>query len=141
MYSIALTIHIITALTLIALVLYTDILGASWMHGKKEILPQKRVLILHRTIWIGIAIMIVTGVTMFYPLKDYLLYTPAFYTKMAFLGALIVNSFFIERFMHIALTRPFTSLTKKERLPLLVSGAVSTLSWIGVIASALLLNV
>lgn len=65
----------------------------------------------------------------------------AFWVKMAFVGVLIINGFVIARHMHIPTTRTFSSLSKKERRPLFLSGAASGVSWIAVFVSALLLNV
>jgi hypothetical protein len=55
-------------------------------------------------------------------------------------AALIINSFFVGRFAKLASERPYASLARHERLPLLISGAVSTLSWLGAIACGLLLG-
>lgn len=140
MEQLALQIHIVTVIVLVVVILYTDSLGMSWMRGKRETLPRAKIARLHSIVWVGLGIMIATGITMFIPLRDYLLYTPSFYVKMGFVAALIINATFIGRFMHIASERPFEALTQKERLPLFISGTISTISWIGAIVSALLLG-
>lgn len=77
---------------------------------------------------------------MFLTYQDYLLTVPVFYVKMGFVATLIVNAFFIGRMMHIASTQPFASLSRNKQVPLLISGVVSVVCWIGAIVSATLLG-
>jgi len=130
-------IHVGVLFLLIPIILFADHEGFSWVRGKKETLNEKVMTVLHRLVWAGLIAMIATGAIMFWPLKDYLLYTPAFYAKMFFVFVLVVNSFFINRFMRVALERPYVSLTQEERRPLFISGAVSTISWVGAVVAAL----
>ena len=130
-------IHVGALFLLIPVILFADHEGFSWIRGKKETLNPKVMLILHRLVWAGLGVMIVTGAIMFWPLKDYLLYTPAFYIKMFFVLVLVINSFFINRFMKVALERPYALLTPEEKKPLFISGAASTISWIGAVIAAL----
>lgn len=134
--QIALTVHITTVFALAAVVLYTDHLGLSWMRGKVATLPLQTITLLHRLVWAGLAIMLLSGGTMFLSYREYLLTVPAFYIKAGFIATLIVNAFFIGRLMHVAAERPFGELTRRERLPLFISGAVSTICWIGTILAA-----
>lgn len=83
--------------------------------------------------------MITTGLTLFWPMKEYLLTLPQFYIKMAFVATLICNGFVVGRLQKKASTRTFSSLSPRERTPLFISGAVSTLSWIGAIIAAFFL--
>jgi len=136
MESVALSIHGTTIFALVAIILYSDHLGLSWIQGKRETLPTKKMVLLHRLVWVGLAIMVASGVVLFLDLKDYLLTTPAFYVKMFFVATLVVNALFIGKFMRVATEKPFAVLSNNERLSLLISGAVSTISWIGAIIAA-----
>jgi hypothetical protein len=90
--------------------------------------------------WAGLLIMAASGVTMFLSYKDFLLYTPTFYVKMLFVGTLFINAFFIGKFLKVATERPFSALTKKEKFPLFLSGAFSTIGWVGAISCGLILS-
>ena len=131
------SIHVGALFLLIPVILFADHEGFSWIRGKKETLNPKVMTILHRLVWIGLGVMILTGMILAWPLRDYLSNTPAFYIKMFFVFVLVVNSFFINRFMRVALERPYVSLTQEERRPLFISGAVSTISWVGAVIAAL----
>lgn len=136
MYEIILTVHIATAISLIGIVLYADHLGLRWVRGKHEVLPAPRLKKLHQIIYCGLLLMIITGGYMFWPLREYLLTTPAFLIKMGLVLTLIINSVVIGRFMHIATQTPFAMLPSSQRIPLYVSGAVSALAWLGTIVAA-----
>lgn len=136
----ALQVHLTTVFALIATVLATDLLALLWVLGKRETLPLWLMRTLHSVIWAGLLIMIVSGGTMFLSYREYLLTVPAFYIKMSFVLALIVNAFVIGKHLHIACERSYASLSREERQPLFISGAVSTISWIGVICAALMLG-
>lgn len=79
----------------------------------------------------GLTLMIVTGVLLFSDAWGELIFNPAFYVKMGMVIALIVNSVFIGKLMHIATIKPFTLLSPKERHSILASGAVSIMCWLG----------
>jgi len=122
----------LTVLTFVAVtILRADHMGFEWIIGKRETLDEQTVRKLHRSTWIGLSGMIATGFLMFWPMREYLLGRPQFYTKMFFVLALIGNGFVIGRLQKVALTRPFTELTTREKAPLMISGAVSTLGWLG----------
>ena len=140
-YTIALPVHLTTIGLLILLVLYSDHLGFAWMRGKIQTLPAKKMLLLHRMVLGGLGLMILSGGTMFWGLKDYLLYTPMFYIKMGFVATLIINSFFIGKLLHKATEQTFSSLTNAEKLQLLISGGLSTICWIGAIVAATQLGI
>jgi hypothetical protein len=136
LYSFVLTTHILTAIGLIVVVIYSDHLGWQWLRGKQQTLNLTTLNRLHHIIYAGLSIMVTTGLYMFWPLQAYLLYEPAFYVKMGFVGTLIINSFFIGSFMRKASETPFNLLSKQERVPLYVSGALSTVVWLGTIVAA-----
>lgn len=107
-----------------------DHLGFDWIRGKKPMLNENEVHKYHTRVWIGLAGMIATGFLMFWPMREYLLERPQFLAKISFVLALIINGFVIGRLQKVSTTRKFTDLTLKEKLPLFISGAVSTISWI-----------
>jgi hypothetical protein len=64
---------------------------------------------------------------------------PLFWLKMFFVVTLLVNSFFVEQFMHTATERSYSSLAIREKLPLFISGGISTFCWLGAITVAILI--
>ena len=135
------TIHIGVVIITLMVVLYADKQGWAWLRGRQEFLDATLLKRLHLLVWCGLAGLIATGLLLFWPLQAYLLYLPAFYVKMSFVLALLINSFVIGKLMYIATRRTYASLSRSERQPLLISGVISTLSWVGAIVAALLLGV
>ena len=130
----------IASLVFVALhVFLADHMGFGWMSGKTPTLLESKVKKYHYRTLAGLILMIITGTLLFWPAKDYLLTRPQFWVKMTFIGGLIINSFVIESLSKNALTRTFASLSFKERLPILFSGGVSTLCWLGAFAGAFFL--
>lgn len=141
-YETVLLIHIGSFVWNIGLVVCADSIGLLWAWGKLKQLPEKFIIFVHRGVWIGLGVSIVTGTYMFWGLRDYLLSTPPFYTKMAFLLALLVNSFFIARHLSTSFKAgSFSQLDRKTKRSFFISGAVSAISWLGVFISAMFLNV
>lgn len=120
-------------------ILRADYFGMSWIQGKKKTLDQKTLTQLHRHTWVGLSLMIITGILLFLPMKDFLLARPQFYLKMAFVVTLICNGFVIGHLQKVATMKSFNSLSAKEKMPLFISGAVSTISWMGAAITALFL--
>lgn len=58
---------------------------------------------------------------------------------MAFVLALCINGYVIGSHMYIAAERPYASLSANEKIPLYVSGAVSSIGWVGTVIFALIL--
>jgi len=137
MQAIILPIHLsILAATLVGIAL-ADHAAFDWFRGKKEILNIKILRRYHWWIIVGLAGMIVTGVLMAYPARDYFLGDPLFLVKMGLVGVLIVNSFVIGSIMRVASLRPYASLLVREKIPLFASGAASAVGWAGAILAAL----
>lgn len=128
--KIVLTIHLFTLGYLAFTIYQADRLGLDWIRGKDLVLSAQEVRHLHRRMWTGLALMITTGLIMFWPMREFLLTRPQFYAKMTFVLALVVNGFVIGHLQKIAFRRSYESLTPKERLPLFISGTLSTISWI-----------
>lgn len=138
--AIALMVHISTVIVLIPSIVIFDLIALGWAMGKPERLPRAAVAAFHYMIWIGLLLMISSGLVMFSTYREYLLTVPAFYAKMVFVGALVVNGFIIGKHHLIAAERAFASLSREERLPLFASGAVSALGWLGACICAYLLG-
>lgn len=130
MNDIILPIH----LTILAFIAYNviraDHIGFTWITGKVKTLDRALVKKYHYRVWIGLGFMIFTGFLMFWPLREFLLTRTQFYVKMAFVATLIINSFTIGYLQETAITKSYASLSFKEKLPLFISGTVSTACWI-----------
>ena len=136
-----LPIHIGSFIITITAVIIADVQALLWARGKLPMLQSRPLIFLHSVVSVGLLTSITSGVLLFWPLREYLVTVEAFWVKVVFVGVLIINAFIIGRHMHIPTTRTFSSLSKKARRPLFLSGAASGVSWIVVFASALLLNV
>jgi hypothetical protein len=111
-------------------VICADHLGLRWIQGKIKILEMREVKKYHYCISTLLGLMIITGFSLFWPLREFLLTRPQFYVKMGFVIALIINSIVISYLQKIATTKSFASLSLKEKLPLFISGAFSTVCWV-----------
>ena len=124
------TIHLTILLCTAIVILIADGHGWRWMRGTVATLDRRAVHILHFLMWTGLSLMIVTGLTLFSRAPSYYLAEPAFLMKMCIVAILVTNGILIGRLQGVALERPFSSLSQREKLPLLVSGAISTAAWI-----------
>lgn len=111
-------------------VVLADHMGFNWIRGKVKILQSSEVKKYHYRVWTGLVLMIITGFFLFWPLREFLLTRTQFYVKMAFVTTLIINSFVIGYLKETSITKTYASLSFKEKLPLFISGAVSTACWI-----------
>ncbi len=134
LHTAVLPFHILILVYVAWTVLHADHMAFSWIRGKVNTLDEKKVNRLHRHTWYGLVGMIVTGVLMFIPLHEFLLTRPQFYVKMAFVLALVINGFVIGHLQKVAFNKSFKELTAREKIPLFISGAVSTLCWLGAAA-------
>ncbi len=120
-------------------ILYTDHLGWQYFRGTKQTLDSRLVGRLHVAVWAGLIGMILSGAYMAWPAFSILLVQPLFIAKMGFVALLVVNAWFIGSLISVATTTPYASLTTKQKTPLMVSGALSTISWISAAVTAVLL--
>ncbi len=111
----------------------------SWMRGKLEILDFNKMMKFHTNIFYGLIGMTITGIGLFIPLREKLSASPAFKFKMAFVVVLFINSFVIYKFMPVASEKKYSELSTKQKLPLIISGAVSTMSWVGALIAVMFL--
>ncbi len=139
-YTVILTLHIVSFVWNIFWVVVSDGIGLVWVTGKKTLAPGRLLRYTHRFIFGGLAVSIVSGVYLFSTASEYLLTVPAFYTKLLFVLALLINGFVIGRHITVAEHTPFRDITAKERTKLFISAAISTSSWVGVVVSATLLG-
>lgn len=129
--DILLAIHFFTLILTALCILYTDSLGVLWMFGKKQILDEKRVTLMHTCITLGLIIMITSGIFLFVRGSEYIVeFSSTFLFKFGFVLVLVVNSFVISHLMKYAFTSSFKDVPYKTKIALLLSGAVSTSSWI-----------
>ena len=135
-YTYLLPFHIAAVFATVFMVVVADVHAGLWVIGKIKLLPKWRMEKLHQIVSLGLLAIVVTGVSMFWPVQGFLLYESSFQVKVLFVLALIVNSLVIARHMGVASAREFAELSLRERWPLLFSGAVSTLSWVGAFIAA-----
>lgn len=136
-YETILLVHISSFIWNISLVVLADGVGLLWVIGKIQRLPKLFMFWTHRLIWVGFTASIASGAYLFWDLRDYLLETPAFLTKMGFVLALFINSFFISKHLKRALeAESFAHLERPEKIKFFISGAVSSVSWVAVFVSA-----
>lgn len=132
-------IHVFTVLYAILIVAISDEYGLSWMLGRHETLSAKVLSWLHYLTWAGLLVLIASGTYLALPRLEYLFGSPLFVMKMLFVALLVLNAHLIGKLTHVAATRPFSSLTFDEKIPLLLSGALSATGWGGAILMALLM--
>lgn len=132
-------IHILVVCSTLVVVLFADHYGFTWVTGKVNILEESKLRKLHFYTWVGIIVSIITGGIIFYNDYENLLTSSAFLLKMAFVATLVVNSVSIGIFKNVATKSKFSDLSTKERLPLIIAGGTSTLSWLGAITCAFLI--
>ncbi len=113
-----------------ALILLADKEAVAWFRGKKEVLDKDHVRQYHVFTWIALGALAATGTLLLYPTRLFLFSEPLFIAKLCFIAVLFVNAILIGRIQYVALTRPFASLSSKEKLPLFLSGIASTYCWI-----------
>lgn len=120
-------------------ILLADSSALSWLRGKTEVIPHKKLMVPHYIVTGALVGLVTTGLLLFWPMRDYLIGNPLFLIKMAFVVALIINALAIDRLMDTATTQSFSSLSGTKKTLLLLSGAISTISWFGAGIVALIL--
>ncbi len=120
-------------------ILIADHAAFEWLTHKRDVVGKRELFASHWIVSLGLAGLVLSGLYLFWPMRDYLLLQPLFWLKMAFVAALIVNSFFIEYLMHTASHTAWRHLSIRQRAPYIISGGASTLSWLGALFVALVL--
>lgn len=122
-------IHLIIVIGTGLLVMYSDEQAAMWILGKKSVLDHKKVSFLHNSVTVGLTILLITGGFLYLQAPAAYVSHPTFVVKMVAIAALIINTYVISTLSHIAISRPYASLSNKERIPLFISGFVSIAGW------------
>lgn len=133
------TLHLVVLSITAIGVLLADHMGFQWIRGVKPTLDAKKLKRYHYWVGGGLTGMIITGFFLFIPNKDFLLTHPQFIVKMMFVAFLVINAFAISELLNVATTRTFASLTFKEKIPLFISGGISTMCWLGAAAGGFFL--
>lgn len=132
--------HILALLFAAWNIVHADHLAFSWIRGKEPMLDAKKVAKYHKGTGIALVLVIITGTIAFLSIRSEIIY-PQFYIKMGFVVALIINSFVIASLSKIPTKRTYASLSTQEKFPLMLSGAVSTISWLGAAVMALFITI
>lgn len=132
------SIHIFGLLFSLVIVTIADEQAFSWVTGKKSTLHPTGIRVLHWLTWVGLLTMIVSGTILALPMFGFVLAQPLFIMKMLFVAILFLNAILIGRFSHVATERAFATLSWDEAMPLLISGALSFMGWIGALVLALI---
>lgn len=112
-------------------ILYSDHEAFKYFTGKKALLSETFIQRSHALAWVGLSLMIVTGILLTLPAWTYRLQDPTFYVKMGMVLVLVWNGFAIGKLAKVASERPFKELTTGEQRTLMISGALSACGWVG----------
>ena len=118
-------------------VLIADKVGFSWIRGKVKTLHHRTLHLLHETLSYALTLLILSGLYLFWPMREYLLGQPFFLLKMGFVALLVINSIAIDKLMVVATKVPFANVSGKGKVVLFISGAFSFACWVGAGISAL----
>jgi hypothetical protein len=130
------TLHIIAVIFSLSVAVYADHMGYTWFRGKVLTLNAQKLHKIHTMMWIGLGALLITGFGLFWPAHQYLLTRPQFLVKMSFVAALIINGLVIGTLLDVTTKKKYQELTTREKIPLFISGVVSTASWIGALIAA-----
>lgn len=128
--------HLLFLAVAVAGIILADRSGLAWMRGKTEIVSKRALFTAHWIVTTGLLGLVYTGLFLFWPMRAYLLTQPLFLLKLALVGALLINAMVIDWLMHVAAHRPYASLSNRQKMPLIISGAVSGLGWLGIVLAA-----
>ncbi len=123
--------HLAVLFCTVVIILCADHEGFSYMRGKKRTLNHKLTQFFHYGVWVGLCLMIATGVFLALPAWEFYLKEPTFLLKMFFVLVLIGNGVFIGKFTSLASEKPFAELPSRIQHTLRISGMLSTIGWVG----------
>jgi hypothetical protein len=138
LHALVFLIHLIALAVAGCGVLVADKIGFSWIRGKTRTLSHKTLHVLHETLSYALAALILSGLYLFWPARDYLLHQNLFLLKMFFVAVLVINSIVIDRLMIVATKVPFAMVSTKGKVVLFLSGAFSFICWGGAVIAAVL---
>ncbi len=131
------SIHLAILVATVCVILIADHQGVQYFRGKRATISLRFITWTHRLIWLGLLGMIVTGIFLVAPAWDYFSTQPEYWLKMFFVVVLVINAIAIGQLSRHATSTPYQSLPSRVQKKLLLSGAVSSLSWIGAIVIGL----
>lgn len=132
------TVHVAVLIVTAGFIVMADHDGLSYLRGKTPVLNAARVQLFHRLVWVGLSLMIATGILLVID-KTGKLDDPEFYVKMLMVGALVANGFWIGKLSHVATSVPFDTLTNSQKARFLISGTISVGCWVGATCISLFL--
>jgi hypothetical protein len=138
LHTIAFGVHLLALAVAACGVVIADKIGFSWIRGKVRTLSPRTLHILHETLSYSLAALILSGLYLFWPMREYLLQQNLFLLKMLFVAVLVINSVVIDRLMLVATKVPFTAISGKGKVVLFISGAISFACWAGAALAALI---
>lgn len=138
LYNFIFYLHLASLSAAVCGILYADRAGLQWMRGSRRTLEPQTLRVLHAVMSLTLCALILTGLYLFWPVRQYLLHQPRFLLKLLFIACLVLNSLVIDRLMGVAATLPYAELSGKGKAVLGVSGAVSALCWAGAALMAVL---
>ena len=139
-YDIIIGLHLLAVGATLLLVFYADSRAMRWIRTPGIRMNRRTVAFLHHGVSTGLAVIITTGALLLIPLADFIFKNPVFIVKMGAVGALIINSIFLDILSKKAITRSFDSLSPRERMHFLLAGGVSVLGWLTALGGGLLLH-
>lgn len=137
--DIAFYVHVAALAVALFGVLYADKVGFAWLRGKVTTISPRTLQVLHDVMSLSLATLILSGLYLFWPMREYLLTQPFFLAKLAFVIALVINSLVIDKLMNVAVKLPFAEVSGTGKVVLFLSGAVSFACWAGAVTTAFLL--
>lgn len=127
------TLHLISLFLTLPVILYADHMGFNYMTGRTQTVSARAARISHWLVTLGLLLLIGTGIALTIPSWEYLLANPYFYVKMAFVATLFVNGIAIGATLSLATITPFAQLPAEQKRLLIISGALSGISWLATI--------
>ncbi len=124
------TLHLIALIITAPVILYADHMGFRYFTGRAAVLPERSVVWTHRLVFIGLFVLIATGVMLTVPSWEVWFAKPAFYVKLGFVVTLLINGLFIQKLMTTATRVPYASLSLSDKRTLMTSGALSGIGWV-----------
>lgn len=138
-------IHISILLVTAYFIIRADHAAFQWIRGSVQTLDMQRMARYHIAVALGLLGMIITGSLMVNAGAsrfgiEVFTSNPAFLIKMFFVSVLVINAFVISFLMKGVRGVAYSALTTKQKIPLMISGAVSTIAWLGALSMAFFLE-
>ena len=122
--------HLLSLAFVAVVIIIADHDGYLYIRGKKAVLNATKVKRLHQLAWVGLVALTISGIGLVAEDPD-VIEEGAFGVKMLMVAALFANGFVIGQLAKLSVSTPFASLTRRQKLALFASGAVSVSCWVG----------